>query len=136
MTHDSQDADSIGLKQALKFVERVKQATDEQQSTQPSTSHPAQPPPQAPQLHTPLNPNSAMIEYYKPADDDLSSIGFSDTQTIHDGSSLTNTSINRPTLGQLQDNVIQTNSTSSTAVNTSESSIPAPSAVFNPGSVN
>ena len=71
-----------------------------------------------------------MIEYYKPTEDDLSSIGFSATQTIQDGASLSNAS--RPTLGQLQGKVIQTTSTSSTVANTSESSIPAPSAVFNP----
>ena len=73
-----------------------------------------------------------MVEYYKPAEDDLSSIGFSATQTIQDGSSLSHTTTNRPTLGQLQGKVIQTNSSSSHAVTNSESSIPAPSAVFNP----
>ena len=73
-----------------------------------------------------------MIEYYKPAEDDLSSIGFSATQTIQDGSSPITNSITRPTLGNLQGKVIQTGSTSSTAANTSETSIPAPSAVFNP----
>ena len=132
LTDDSQDADLIGLNQALKFIETSKQAIDAQQSSQPSTSPPTRPTPQAPQLDTPLNPNSAMVEYYKPAEDDLSSIGFSATQTIQDGSSLSHTTTNRPTLGQLQGKVIQTNSSSSHAVTNSESSIPAPSAVFNP----
>ena len=73
-----------------------------------------------------------MIEYYKPAEDDLSSIGFSATQTIQDNQSLANNLTNLPTLGNLQGKVIQTGSTSSTAVNTSETSLPAPSAVFHP----
>ena len=74
-----------------------------------------------------------MREYYKPNEDDLSSIGFSATQTIQDG---TTTHIpaqtSRPTLGELQGKVIQTQHPPPNTASTHSSTIPPPSSVFTP----
>ena len=132
MKDDAQDADLIGLDQALSFVSKSQTSSSPVQTTT-TEDPPTRPNPQSfNRLDIPINANTAMREYYKPTEDDLPSIGFSATHTAQESPpTTTSLSSSRPTLGNLHGKIIQTPHSTPSRTST-QSSVPSPSAVFNP----